>query len=188
MKKDIYQKRYEAHQKRKKTHLMCLLNIRSSQRVFNDKPVEDWKVECLLEYMAKVPSSCGREAIYGTVESDRDEKEVLGAFLVGGVGWVHRADKIILLFAKREAYKATNEIEFMPYLDAGAVLETAYLVCEDMGIGCCFVNPNIREINKSIFLQRFSPYKNDIFCGALAIGYYDKKSKPSKKKKSIIIK
>lgn len=181
--KDKYQQRYEAHQK-KKRELLDLLNSRSSQRIFNGKEVEDWKVECLLEYMAKVPSSCGRQAVYGVVISDRTQKELLGALLVGGVGWIHRANKIILLFAAVQAYK--EQLFAMPYLDAGAVLATAYLTCEEIGIGCCFVNPNIREENKQIFYEKFK--NKDFFCGALAIGYYDKKSKPSKKKKDITIK
>ena len=187
MPKDIYQKRYEAHQKRKKS-LLELIDSRASQRIFNDKEVEDWKVEFLLESMAKVPSSCGRQAISADVISDRTEKELLGALLVGGVGWIHRSSKILLLFADNFAYKAGDEIKYMPYLDAGAVLATAYLVCEDLGIGCCFVNPNVRKENRGIFEMKFDFRCNAIFCGALAIGNYDKKAKVLPKKKSIIIK
>jgi nitroreductase len=183
--KDKYQKRYEAHQKRKKK-LIDLLNSRASQRIFNGEEIEDWKCEFLLESMAKVPSSCGRQAVFGKIISDRTEKELLGALLVGGVGWIHRADKIILLYADPQAYKAGNEISYMPYLDAGAVLATAYLLCEDMRIGCCFVNPNVRDKNKELFANNFNRY--GIFCGALAIGNYDKKAKVLPKKKSIIIK
>ncbi len=184
MKKDIYQKRYEAHQKRKKS-LLELLDRRSSQRIFNSKPVEPEKIGVLIGGMAQVPSSCGRQAVYARVVSDRTRKELLGALLVGGVGWIHRADKVILLFADPLAYK--EGLTAMPYLDAGAVLQNSYLLCEDMGIGCCFVNPNVREENKLLFAQNFNnPY--GIFCGALAIGYYDKKAKVSPKKKNIIIK
>ena len=186
MEKDIYQKRYKAHQKRKKS-LLELLDSRSSQRIFNGKEIEDWKLEFLLESMAKVPSSCGRQAVYANVISDRTKKELLGAFLVGGVGWIHKSDKIILLSAALKAYKAGDEIKFMPYLDAGAVLATAYLVCEELGIGCTFCNPNVREENMVLFLQKFGD-PTGIFCGALAIGYYDKKAKVLPKKKSIIVK
>lgn len=51
MEKDIYQKRYNAHQK-KKRELLELLNSRSSQRVFNGKEVEDWKNVC--RYFLKI--------------------------------------------------------------------------------------------------------------------------------------
>jgi len=187
MKKDIHQKRYEAHQKKKKKQLSELLENRVSQRIFNGEPIPRQDINHLLKNMAKAPSSCGRQAVYAKVIEDRTEKEMLGALLVGGVGWIHRADKIILLFADEMAYKAGGERNFMPYLDAGAVLATAYLICEDMGIGCCFVNPNIRVKNHSIFGERFNQWGN-IFCGALAVGYYSKRPKPSPKKKSIIIK
>jgi nitroreductase len=186
MKKDIFQERYKKGQERKKAQLVTLLDNRSSQRVFNGESITDSEFDFLLENMAKVPSSCSREAIYATTAQDRTKKELLGALLVGGVGWIHRADKIILLFADPLAYKAGDEIKFMPYLDAGAVLATAYLLCEEMGIGCCFVNPNIREENKKIFHERFRT--TGIFCGALAIGRYDKKAKPTKKKPIITLK
>jgi len=185
--KDIYQERYTKHQARKKKQLIEMLDSRSSQRVFNDKPIDPDKTELLLANIAKTASSCGREAIYGVVVEDRTRKELLGALLVGGVGWIHRADKILLFFAAESAYKAGGEIDFMPYLDAGVVIGTAYLICEAMEVGCCFVNPNVREENKWIFSNKFGQVR-DIFCGALAIGNYDKKAPVVKKKKSIIIK
>lgn len=185
--RDIYQERYTAHQKRKKSQLKKMLDSRSSQRIFNDKKIHGNDIMYILRYMAKVPTSCGREAIYAKVIEDRTKKELLGAFLVGGVGWVHKADKIILIFADKSAYKAGDEIKFMPYLDAGTVLATAYLLCEEKGIGCCFVNPNVRQGNREMFDKTFG-VGGVIFCGALAIGYYDEKARVLTKKESIIIK
>jgi len=183
--KDIYQERYEKHQDKKKKQLLELLDSRASQRIFNDKPVSPEELGILVGSMAKVPSSCGRQAVYARVVSDRTRKEMLGALLVGGVGWIHRADKVVLLFADPLAYK--ENLVAMPYLDAGAVLQNSYLVCEDLGIGCCFVNMNVREENKLLFAQNFNN-SYGIFCGALAIGHYDKKAPASKKKKDITIK
>jgi nitroreductase len=185
MKKDICQERYVAHQKRKKSQLVALLDSRSSQRVFNDEEIGYAEISKLVENMAKTPSSCGRQAIFANIIQGRNEKELLGALLVGGVGWIHRASKIILLFADPMSYK--ERVFAMPYLDAGVVVGNAYLICEDMGIGCCFVNPNIREENEKIFRDRFMK-DNYLFCGALALGYYDQKADPSPKKKNIIIK
>lgn len=184
MKKDIFQERYLKHQKKKK-QLLDLLNERVSQRSFIQKEIDPDKLELLLGCMTKVPSSCARQAIYGDIIGSKNSKELLGGLLVGGVGWVYRADKIILLFASREAYKGENEIDYMPYLDAGAVVATAYLICEDIELGCCYINPNIRTENLHIFRDMFG-IRDDIFCGALAVGYYTDKSKPSVKKASIV--
>lgn len=186
MKKDKYQKRYEAHQKRKKSQLISLLDSRTSQRVYNNRDIGIEETNWLLHNMAKVPSSCNRQAIRAMLIIGRTEKEFLSGILVGGVGWIHRAKLIILLFAEMDAYKAEGEKEYMPYIDAGVVVANAYLVCEDMKLGCCYVNPNIRTINLPIFNERFAQGRK--FVGALALGYYDKKAKKSPKKKSITIK
>lgn len=187
MKKDQYQERYKNHQSRKRDQLIEILNSRVSQRIFNGEPITENEIKAILINMAKVPNSCSRQAVYAKIIEQRDEKELLGAFLVGGVGWIHRAEKILLLFAAKEAYKAGDEVLFMPYLDAGAVLMTSYLICESMNIGVCFVNPNIRKRNLEFFNKNFND-KDDIFCGALAIGKYDKKVSKNAKKTNILIK
>jgi len=92
--------------------------------------------------------------------------------LVGGVGWIHRANEIWLLVADWEAYK--EGLPFMPFLDAGIIVQQIYLTCESLGLGCCFVNPNVRIINSPHFENVFGININQRFCGALAIGYEDK--------------
>jgi len=185
MKKDIHQKRYSKHQAKKKGQLIEILQSRVSQRIFNNEPITGAEIMNITKAMAEVPNSCSRQSVYATVISDRIQKELLGGLLVGGVGWINRADKILLLFANGDAYKAPGEIKFMPYLDAGAVLMACYLICEDMNIGVCFANPNIRKQYKKYFTENFNKGEL-IFCGALAIGKYDKKAKKNKKKYNIL--
>ena len=74
-----------------------------------------------------------------------------------------------------DCYKNPAERDFMPYLDAGVIIQTAYLTCEALNYGVCFVNPNIRPENQEFFKQRFGIKENQLFCGALALGKYDKK-------------
>ena len=78
------------------------------------------------------------------------------------------------MFGDKIAYKNPKELPFMPYLDAGAVYENIYLMCEALGLGACMVNPNIRDENKQMFVEK---YGQDYFCGAMAIGNYDIKTK-----------
>lgn len=191
--KDIFQARYEAHQKRKaemftskygtdKWHKYSkkeqetfdkVIKNRCSQRTFNREPVN---INEILDLAKHRPSSCDRKAITMKVITSRDEKDLLSGLLVGGVGWCHRADKIILLLAENIAYKAGNEIEFMPYLDAGVLVQNVYLICESRNVGCCYINPNIRKENKELFIQRFQDTRNQTFCGALALGHFDLKN------------
>jgi len=192
---DQFQKRYLEHQQHKKEQLISnygenykehdrdiknayieLIRGRRSQRIFNTENITEQELDFILDCLVESPSSCNRQVISVKIVEDRNSKELLGGLLVGGAGWCHRANKIILLFANMEAYK--EKLAYMPYLDSGVMIFNIYLACESLNIGCCFINPNIREENKKIFEYRFG---DKLFCGVVVIGHYDKKSKYSPK-------
>lgn len=167
---DIYQLRYEAHQARKAEVLKQIVAERHSDRQFGKGDID---LEPIKETFAKAPTSCDRQAITFVGTNNRDSKNLLGGLLVGGVGWIHRANTILLLFADKVAYKAGDEVNFMPYLDAGVIVGQIYLTACANNYACCFVNPNIREENKDFFYQRFTsilPEGDYLFCGAIALG------------------
>lgn len=157
---------------KKQSELMILMRKRHSSRIFSDSEVPPAIIEQILDMIRYVPSSCNRQAIKIKIVANRNDKELLGGLLVGGVGWIHRSNKIVMLFADSKAYK--EKLEFMPYLDAGAVLMAVYMYCAERGLGCCYVNPNVREENRFCFDRRFVEHEDQIFCGALAIGFKDK--------------
>jgi len=177
-----HQERYLAHQARKKDSLQCkyekeitysnkeiktikkVFNNRNSSRVFNGERVD---LKEILDLVETSPSSCDRKGIEYKIIEDRQDKEILSGLLVGGVGWIHRADKIILLYADLDTYGSPAEKGFMPYLDAGVMIQSFYLACEVLGVKMCYVNPNIREDNKEFFKQRFI---DKLYCGAIILG------------------
>ncbi|GAG74744.1 unnamed protein product, partial [marine sediment metagenome] len=160
---DIYQERYLAHQERKRKILagdgvtenctiegdiLNAIEARVSQRIFNDKPIIPADLTKIYESIRLAPSSCNRQAILIkpiTLEPDRQQLDTL---LIGGKDWLAGAKIILLLFADMTAYKAPAEIEFMPYLDAGVIVENVYLIATVLGIGVCYVCPKIRKENK----------------------------------------
>lgn len=101
--------------------------------------------------------------------------------LVGGKGWVVNARLGILLFADLSAYKSLVEVDFMPWLDAGCVIENLYLAAEALGLGACYVNPNIRVENRAEFQTNFND-RDLLFCGLMAFGYYDTRGPESPKR------
>lgn len=165
---DPYQARYLAHQLKKKDTLIKIMKKRYSERMFSDKPVEQAKVLQILESQEWCPSSCNRQAVSVKVIEDRDDKALLGGLLVGGVGWIHRAPVVLLILADPLAYKAGDEINYMPYLDMGVVVQQSLLMATALGLKTAFANPNIRDLNKEHFRRVFS---EDIFGGAIAVGY-----------------
>jgi nitroreductase len=165
---DTYQLRYLAHQRRKRGVLARLLAERHSERMFDERPVESGDLDLVLKALASAPSSCDRRALSFRVVDGRDLKALLGGLLVGGVGWVHRAPLVVLLHADPAAYRAGDEIGWMPYLDAGVGVGMAYLAAGAAGLSCCYINPNIREANREFFSLTFG---SGVYCGALALGY-----------------
>lgn len=149
---------------------MKLMKQRHSTRVFADRKVEDSKISEIIYGLSNTPSSCDRNGIYIEQHTHRDNKALLGGLLVGGVGWIHRAPVLLLIFADPEAYK--ENYEPMPYLDAGVKVAYIYLLAESLGLKACYVNPNVRESHKKYFSQHFG---DSIFCGAIALGYVKKK-------------
>lgn len=188
---DKFQERYEQHIKRKndslidfdgndniqyslleQTALKEMMINRRSQRIFNNDNLSITDITWIKQAIKTAPSSCNRQAIYiKSVNPKEIEK-----FLVGGKRWIDNANTVFLIFASRHAYKNPVEIPYMPYLDAGFVGQNIYLMCEALNIGCCFVNPNIVVDEQSKFDLDYNKEDN-IFCGAVALGYYDLKSK-----------
>lgn len=165
---DVHQVRYEAHQKRKAGVLQSLLEERHSTRRFSPDPIGDEAMSLVVRAIETAPSSCDRKGVRYQVVADRDRKALLGGVLVGGVGWVHRAPVVVLLHADEAAYKAPGEVDYMPYLDAGVVVGQVYLAAQAAGLKVCYVNPQVREMNRQHFSNTFGP---GIYCGAIALGW-----------------
>jgi nitroreductase len=190
---DQFQQRYLAHQARKKLIIgndsfgsfdfkkytpqeqetfFNILQTRTSQRNFTNDEID---IQPVIDAMNTSPSSCGRKGVGIRIIISKEEKDLLSGLLVGGTGWINRAKVILLLVADMVCYKNPVERDYMPHLDAGFLGQTAYLSCEALNLGCCFVNPNIRVENQAFFKERFKITDNELFCGALAIGRYQTK-------------
>lgn len=173
---DEYQLRYLKHQQfGKKQELIALMKERHSNRRFDDKPVEQELIDEIAESTKDCPSSCDRHGVRIRVITQRNDKDLLDGLLVGGTGWVYRAPVVFLLLADPKAYKADGgrELHYNSYLDAGAMLQQMSLVATANKLHCAFINPNIRDENKQIFYDRFTPegWDGALFCGAFVFGY-----------------
>lgn len=177
---DEFQDRYLAHQARKRDVLVQLMKERHSERMFAEDPVDDELLGYVLETRLVAPSSCDRHGVSVAVETERDRKALLGGLLVGGAGWIHRAPVVLMLWGDPTAYKAGDEQRWMPYLDAGILVQQLYLIATALDLKACYVNPNVRDFNKPHLQQVFSPLYGPepedlapvgIFCGAVALGH-----------------
>lgn len=169
----VYQKRYLQHQQfGKKDQLIAIMRERHSQRQFGNDDITDKQLEEILQSTKTCMSSCDRFGVRVLVIKDRDDKALLNGILVGGVGWIYRANVILLLVADPVAYQANGEIDFMPFLHAGVLINHIGLMVTSLGLRSAYCNPNIRPQNQEHFKKIFKPSKWDdmIFCGAIGIG------------------
>lgn len=169
-----YQDRYLAHQQfGKKNQLIAIMNERHSQRQYDQREIPKEVVDEILSAARLAPSSCDRFGVRLKLTTDRDDKAILNGLLVGAVGWIYRAPLVILLLADPRAYQANDELGFMPYLDAGIMMQHISLLATSMGLRSAYSNPNIRSKNVEHFKKLFKPtdWEDVIFCGAIALGY-----------------
>lgn len=137
--------------------------------MFKTKEIPQEVLDEILKTAETSPSSCNRHGLKLKVVRKRDDKELLGGVMVGGAGWVHRADTIILFLADPVAYASQREKEFMHYADVGFTAMPMWLMAETKGVGCSYINPNLSH--PDVMALKFAG--DHIFCGALVFGYYD---------------
>lgn len=201
LKRDLSQGWYLEHQGRKlsqiaplkrnpvpqKRDFVSVLEERRSERVFISRRVESDLIDLLLRHAVHAPSSCNRQAISVRVIREDIQKRDLDNYLVGGKGWLGDAPVILLLYADMVAYKSPDERPYMPYLDAGVMAATLMLAAKYLGLGTCYVNPNIREQNRGPFNVIFTPRDSLLFCGAVALGYYNVKAERPPVRETVLL-
>lgn len=163
-----YQERYLAHQQRKKKVLQSIIEEHYSTRTFSDQELDPEKLSQFCEEIYRCPNSCDRQAISYMTTSSRDDKALLSGLLVGATGWLHRAPSVVLLFADKSAY--VENLPYMPFLDAGVAIGFMYKKAKELGLKCCYVNPQVRKENEAFFQERFVK-EGLVYCGAFGVGY-----------------
>lgn len=158
---NVYQVRYLEHQARKRASLLGagttapahphevhdfldLVKARRSVRRFQRLPgAVPWRT-ILGAALTEAPSSCNRQAVYAIAVTTPEKIAELERFLVGGAGWLHTAECVLLFFFDPVAYKSPAEKAFMPWLDVGAAVMTAAYMATRLGVASCWVNPHAR--------------------------------------------
>ena len=197
MDRDIFQQRYLEHIERKKllsqrqqgirpgknvpALALDALASRHSQRTFSDVALQEHEKRMLYEAVQFAPSSCNRQAICIQVAEQPERRQVLEQCIVGGRNWIGSAPTALLLFADMRAYKNPAERDFMPWLDAAFVAANVCFAALALGLGACYVNPNIRERDRALFDSVFND-ADLLFCGAVAVGNYQAADEPAPKR------
>jgi nitroreductase len=118
--------------------ILSLLQKRRSIRRFEAWPVEEEKVDVLIEALLRSPSSKGRNPWEFVVVTDRDTLAGLAAAKPRGGDFLHNAPLAIVICADPE--KCDVWIE-----DCAIAAIILQLTAEDLGLGSCWAQIRLRQ-------------------------------------------
>jgi len=119
--------------------LMELLKQRRSRRVFENNLLTEEERVKLSEAVQQAPSACNRQTLEVIFIEDPNLKELVSSTLKGGYQFFHKAPAIMIILSDARDNKYPEE-RMVPYMDTSAAVQNVYLMCEVMGLGCCWGN------------------------------------------------
>ncbi len=118
-------------------NLMSLIRQRRSRRVFIDTPLTDSEKAAICQAAQYAPSSCNRQTLYLIFVEERELKEFIASTIPGGCQFFSRAPCILLLVSDAGDYRYPED-RMVPFIEGAAAVQNIYLLCETMGLGCCW--------------------------------------------------
>ena len=83
------------------------------------------------------PSSCNRQTLDLIFVEDSELKRFVSSTIPGGYQFFHKAPCILVLTSYISDYKYPED-RTSPFIDGAAAVQNIYLLCETMGLGCCW--------------------------------------------------
>jgi nitroreductase len=151
--------------------LMELLRIRRSRRAFINEPLTENEKIAICNAAQYAPSSCNRQTIYLLFVEEPQLKEFVASTVPGGYQFFSKAPCILLLLSDAGDYRYPED-RTVPFADGAAAAENIYLICETMGLGCCWGSYSSfggiireRELRKKLKIP-----DTHLIVGCLAVG------------------
>ncbi|MDI6839849.1 MAG: nitroreductase family protein [bacterium] len=127
--------------------LMDIIKKRRSVRSYLDKPVEDDKIEQIIEAARLAPSACNSQCWRFVVVKDKDIKDQITKNALGGIvvsnAWAKTAPIIIVACADLSfiTHRVGAGIKGIEYhlLDMGIAVEHLVLMATELGLGTCWI-------------------------------------------------
>ncbi|HME55782.1 MAG TPA: nitroreductase family protein [Candidatus Lokiarchaeia archaeon] len=155
-----------------KSTVFAAIRYRRSVREYDPRPIEDWKLDILLEAARLAPSSTNSQPWRIVVVKDPDIRKQLSLATPGGINhhkWMEDAPVVMALCAiKSNAQKFAQLIGKNYHLvDIGIAGEHVVLTATELGLGTCWVGWIDKKRVRSIL---GIPANAEIVC-LLIIGY-----------------
>jgi nitroreductase len=154
--------------------LMNLLRGRRSRRLFKDVPLTNDEKALICEAAQYAPSSCNRQTLDLIFVEDEELRKKVARSIPGGYQFFHLAPCILILVSDAGDYRYPDD-RVVPYVDASAAVQNIYLVCETMGLGCCWGSmfSHGSVIDESSFRKLLRIPDTHLIVASLAVGKSD---------------
>ena len=151
--------------------VLNLMKQRRSRRIFENLPLTDEDKETITAAAQLAPSSCNRQTIDLIFVEDKKLKSFIASTIPGGFQFFDRAPCIIVFVSNAGDYRYPDD-RVVPFIDAAAAIENIYLICETMGLGCCWGSYNSfgSVMHENEVRRQLSIPKTHLIVGSLAVG------------------
>lgn len=167
--------------------LIDIIKKRRSVRSYLDKPVEDDKIEQIIEAARLAPSACNTQPWRFVVVKDRVLKDKLYKKALSSIvipnKWAQTAPVLIVACANLSliAHRIGAGIKGIEYhlLDMGIASEHLVLAATELGLGTCWIG----WFNEKAIRNILSIPRNIKIVALIALGYPKEELKPNKKER-----
>ncbi len=126
------------------SHLLSIARLRRSIREYDPRPIEDWKLNTILEAARLAPSSTNSQPWRLVVVKNQASRYMLSMATPGGIArhpWLKDAPVVIILCASPSTVQRVVQVIGKDYhlVDMGIVGEHIVLAAADLGIGSCWI-------------------------------------------------
>ena len=152
--------------------LLQLMKDRYSVRTFSDRPVEEEKIEAILEAGRLAPTACNFQPQKVLVLQSRDSLERWQKCTT-----CHFNEQLVLIvcYDKEKSWKRKYDGEDSGFVDGSIVTTQMMLEAQELGIGSTWIMYFVPET----VCEEFSLPANLVPVSALAMGYASEKAHPS---------
>jgi len=117
--------------------LMRLIRSRRTKRFWLNEPLTDDERARIAEAAQWTPSSCNRQTFDLIFVEEPELKSFVASTIGGGFQFFNDAPSIVVLVSDARDYRYPDD-RTVPFAECGAAIQNIYLVCETMGLGCCW--------------------------------------------------
>ncbi len=151
--------------------VLQLIKARRSRRIFLDTPLTAEEKRLLTEAAQYAPSSCNRQTLELVFVEDPELKAFVSKSIPGGHQFFHKAPCVIIMLSDARDYRYPDD-RVIPFVDGSSAAQNIYLMCETMGLGCCWGSyfsfgsvVNEREIRRRLRIP-----ESHLIVASLAVG------------------